>query len=87
MVWKTCCSSAEHDLGQHFGAAHQGQRQAAGLVELDIAGLDRRGIDHGMGLIRNAIIRAVSTAAPARKVRYRNRRKKASWSVWVRSER
>jgi len=40
-----------------------------------------------MGLIRKAIINAVTTAAPERKVRYLNRRKKASWSVWVRSER
>ena len=37
-----------HDLGQHLGAAHQRQAQRARRVELDIAGLDRRGIDHGM---------------------------------------
>ena len=40
-----------------------------------------------MGLIRKAIISAVTTAAPLRKVRYLNRRKKASWSVWVSSDR
>ena len=40
-----------HDLGQHLGAAHQRKAQGAGGVELDIAGLDRGGINHGMGVL------------------------------------
>ncbi len=39
------------------------------------------------GLIRKAISSDVITAAPERKVRYLNSRKKANWSVWVRSDR
>jgi hypothetical protein len=39
-----------HDLGQHLGTAHQRQGQATGLVELGIARLHRRGIDHHMGV-------------------------------------
>ena len=38
-------------------------------------------------LTMKAKISAVITAPPERKVRYLNSRKKANWSVWVRSER
>ena len=43
-----------HDFGEHLGAPDERQAQSARGVEFDIAGLDRRGIDHNVGVLEIA---------------------------------
>ena len=63
-----------------------GETGAGKSILLDALGLVLGGRADA-GLIRKAIRIDVITAAPERKVRYLNSRKKASWSVWVSSDR